>query len=225
MVHGDEAVMRGMVDLLIFFEQKFLIVEFRTHDPFDLARDKAVKAGHLEMVHWIQDYYKTPPLSCRAMDYAAWTGNLEVCKWLHRICSQACSGDALKGACKYGHLEAVKFLYMNYASMFNEDAMDALQQAALGCHLEILGFFASKGFTVDLQSTLIRALVNQQTRVVAWLYQNCMAEEYDFFEEDAKVETETGLNIPLQEWLKGCGGKNKQLDLFSRAVLEREKGV
>ena len=110
---------------------------------------------------------------------------------------------ALHWAAGLGDVEMAKLLLKHGADPNMQSSMGAtaLHQAAMEGHLEILELFASKGFNACTQSTLTRALANQHTKVVAWLYQNCNVEVYNVFEVDTSIETETGLRTSLLKWL------------------------
>ncbi|EGG18652.1 hypothetical protein DFA_04147 [Cavenderia fasciculata] len=143
------------------------------------ALDIVCKGGNLATVKVLLSNLNCRDITSDAMDRAARKGHLDVVKYLDKFfkenaeddfeIDEECSTDAMNGAAKNGHINVVKYLNENRTEGCTSKAMDL---AALNGHLnvvEYLGNHRTEGCTTDAMDL---AALNGHLNVIQWLHEN-----------------------------------------------------
>ncbi|EQC40537.1 hypothetical protein SDRG_02427 [Saprolegnia diclina VS20] len=100
---------------------------FGTSPPVDGSR--------LDFVRWLLDH--DCEISSKAMDMAAWSGAMDIVRFLHEERDEGCSTTALDMAATNGDLDMVTFLHTHRTEGCTKAAMD---RAAANGHLDVVRF-------------------------------------------------------------------------------------
>ncbi|EFA77125.1 hypothetical protein PPL_09880 [Heterostelium album PN500] len=128
------AISGGCLDIV-----QFLFQNRSTEDFFDLRLSEATTKGHLSVIKYLienKDNFDIE-LPDDMLDYAAYSGKLELVQYLHENTTANCSTNAIDHAATNGYFEMLKYLHYNRSEGCTVAAMN---KACIGGHLEIIKF-------------------------------------------------------------------------------------
>lgn len=155
----------------------------------------AARNGHFEVVEWLHDHFDERPQetlryailgghvgiakflyrhnyeleASNGIDDAAWSGELEMVKWVHELGDTECTRDAMDFAVGSGHLSLLQWLQENRTEDCSADAMD---KAAGNGHLEIVQWLHENQPTARSNGAICAAAKNGHFDIVQWLHES-----------------------------------------------------
>ncbi|KAL2911535.1 hypothetical protein HK105_208979 [Polyrhizophydium stewartii] len=132
--------------------------------------EKAAYSGHLEVLKWLHERMPNGSWTTQVMASAALRGKLDCLKWLHANRTEGCTTKAMNNAAADGHLSVVKWLHANRTEGCTTWAMD---DAADNGHLAVVKWLhenRTEGCTEEAMSYATQA---GHADIVEWLHKNC----------------------------------------------------
>ncbi|KAF0688565.1 Aste57867_19810 [Aphanomyces stellatus] len=157
-------------DLRHVAPQSLPVAEFLLQHGIDVfSNDQinaVVKAGHLDIVQFVQEKSPMSGVSKDAMDIAAGEGWFAIVKYLHTHRSEGCTTQALDDAAANGHLDVVQFLTDHRTEGCTTEALD---MAATNGHLEIVQWLHHHTTAGCTKRAVTSAASNDHVEVVDFL--------------------------------------------------------
>ncbi|KAL2918393.1 hypothetical protein HK105_201793 [Polyrhizophydium stewartii] len=186
---GDEldqaAILNGWTDLLNFDRPKELslsaaecgsismleqLVDERKVVTLESGHaEKAAYSGHLEVLKWLHERMPNGSWTTEVMETAAWRGNFDCVKWLHANRTEGCSTGAMDQAALNGHLDIVKWLHANRTEGCTTKAMS---YAATYGHLSVVKWLHANRTEGCATWGMDGAAESGHLSVVKWLHAN-----------------------------------------------------
>ncbi|KAH9190577.1 hypothetical protein AeNC1_007447 [Aphanomyces euteiches] len=133
------------------------------------ALDWAATNGHIEVVHFLNELYpQEGGASTDAMDGAATNGHLDIVHFLHDNRQEGCTVAALNLAARHGHFQVVEFLHFHRQEGGTTAAMDS---AAKYGHLDIVKFLHAHRNEGCTTKAMDGAIINGHAQVVQFLHE------------------------------------------------------
>ncbi|GAB9470658.1 hypothetical protein Gpo141_00007898 [Globisporangium polare] len=126
-------------------------------------------SGNLEMVKWVHSKLSEPSGEGLAVSSAALNGHLNIVKWIDENLEPCYAEFAMYGAATNGHLEVIQWLHANRHELITADVMDA---AAINGHTEIVQWFHANRSEGCSSLAIDGAAGNGHLQLVKWLYVN-----------------------------------------------------
>ncbi|KDO30260.1 hypothetical protein SPRG_19809 [Saprolegnia parasitica CBS 223.65] len=141
-----------------------------------LGKAPPVDGSRLDLVRWLLDH--DCKISSTAMDMAAWSGAMDILRFLHDERHEGCSTMALDMAASNGDLDMVTFLHTHRREGCT---MAAMSRAAANGHLDVVRFLHDKRKEGCSVHAIDSAVFGGHLDVVAFL----LAHRSEGFTDDA----------------------------------------
>ncbi|KAL2913130.1 hypothetical protein HK105_207368 [Polyrhizophydium stewartii] len=127
----------------------------------------AAWSGHIEVLKWLAKRMPNGTWTAEVMDWAAGNNALDCVKWLHANRTEGCTTDAMDRAAKFNQLDTLKWLHANRTEGCTTDAMDL---AAEKGHLGVVEFLHNNRTEGCTSRAMLKAAENGHAGVVVFLH-------------------------------------------------------
>lgn len=150
------------------------------HIPLRFIKYKYANGFHsLKLLKWLKINVPTCLFTLDTSINAAWTGDLEKCKWLHSI-NCPFDGEAFDRGAQSGNIEIVEFL----SSIGCYGVETAYTHAGVNGHIHMLEWLKSHGVEYNTEDTkdepIYEAIGSNQLKAVKWFVANGFANDKPF---------------------------------------------